>query len=213
MFTPFDWLLILFLITNLMVLGSSRFKYLIKALAIQGSSLGYYTLILYYYTRNLHFLIVGVLIVGIKGIAFPTLLLRTIKRHSHDFEISPLISYAKSLSFGVIALLFSLWLSSRLPFYSEHASIALPISFFTIFVGIFIIVFRKKAITQGVGYIVFENGINLLTIELVGDIPLLVEFGVLLDAFVAVLIINLAINNISRHFNHININKLRSLRG
>ena len=48
---------------------------------------------------------------------------------------------------------------------------------------------------------------------LVGEIPALVELGVLLDAFVAVFVMGIAIYHISREFDHIDVDQLDTLKG
>jgi hydrogenase-4 component E len=50
-------------------------------------------------------------------------------------------------------------------------------------------------------------------IAAVGEIPLLVEFGVLLDVFVGVFVMGIAINHINREFDHIDADQLSSLKG
>ena len=84
---------------------------------------------------------------------------------------------------------------------------------FTILVGLFLIVSRKKAISQVLGYLVMENGIYVLGIWMVVEIPMLVELGVLLDAFVAVFVMGIATYHISREFDHIDVDQLDSLKG
>ena len=83
----------------------------------------------------------------------------------------------------------------------------------TLLIGLFVIVSRRKAITQVLGYIVVENGIYALGVALVGDVPLLVELGVLLDVFVAVFIMSIAAYHISREFDHIDVDQLDRLKG
>ena len=82
-----------------------------------------------------------------------------------------------------------------------------------VLVGLFLIVSRRKAITQVLGYIVAENGIYALGVALVGGVPLLVELGVLLDVFVAVFIMSIAAYHISREFDHIDVDQLDRLKG
>jgi hydrogenase-4 component E len=72
---------------------------------------------------------------------------------------------------------------------------------------------RRKTLTQCIGYIVFENGIYIFGMAVAGEIPLLVELGLLLDACVAVLVMGIAIYRISREFDHMDADKLRTLRG
>ena len=88
----------------------------------------------------------------------------------------------------------------------------MPAGLFTVWTGLFMIVARRKAITQVLGFIVLENGIFTLGIVLVEAMPLLVELGVLLDIFVAVFVMGIIVFNINREFDHINTDQLAALR-
>jgi hydrogenase-4 component E len=91
--------------------------------------------------------------------------------------------------------------------------LTVPVGLATMLIGLFVIVSRRKAITQVLGYIVVENGIYAVGVALVGGVPLLVELGVLLDVFVAVFIMSIAAYHISREFDHIDVDQLDRLRG
>ena len=82
----------------------------------------------------------------------------------------------------------------------------------SILVGLFLIVARKKAISQVLGFVVMENGIYTFGVGLVRESPLLVELGVMLDVFVAVFVMGIAIFHISREFDHIDTHELTTLK-
>jgi hydrogenase-4 component E len=72
---------------------------------------------------------------------------------------------------------------------------------------------RKKAITQVIGYLVIENGIFLFGSATVSEIPFLIEAGLLLEVFVAIFVMGIAIHQINREFNDIDTDKLNVLKG
>ena len=63
------------------------------------------------------------------------------------------------------------------------------------------------------GYLTLENGIYIFGLAIVSGIPMLVELGVLMDMFVAVFVMGIAIFRISREFDHIDAAQLTSLKG
>jgi len=65
---------------------------------------------------------------------------------------------------------------------------------------------------QVVGYLVLENGSYIFGVALAQDEPFLVEMGVLLDIFVAVFAMGIAIFHINREFDHIDVDQLTSLK-
>jgi hydrogenase-4 component E len=78
--------------------------------------------------------------------------------------------------------------------------------------GLFLIVARRTALTQALGYLVMENGIYAFGVGLVEGTPMLLELGILLDVFVAVFVMGIAIFHISREFDHIDTDRMTTLR-
>jgi hydrogenase-4 component E len=91
-------------------------------------------------------------------------------------------------------------------------SLLVPVALSTILIGLFLIVSRKKALSQVLGYLVFENGIFTFGVGAAYEAPVLVEMGVLLDVFVAVFVMGIAIFHISREFDSIDTTRLETLR-
>jgi hydrogenase-4 component E len=83
---------------------------------------------------------------------------------------------------------------------------------FTIFSGLLLIVGRKTALLQVIGYLALENGIYAFGVAVVQEAPLLVEMGVLQDMFVAVFVMGIIIFHISREFDHIETDRLAALK-
>ncbi|MBI3724621.1 hypothetical protein HY251_11795 [bacterium] len=59
----------------------------------------------------------------------------------------------------------------------------------TILVGMLVMLGRQKIVTKVVGLLLMENGVILAILGLTHGMPLLVEFGIALDVFVAVQIL------------------------
>ena len=87
-----------------------------------------------------------------------------------------------------------------------------PVAFFSIFAGLFLIVSRKRAVNQVLGFLVLENGIYTFGVGVAARTPLLVEVGVLLDVFVAVFVMGITIFHINREFDHIDTDRLSTLK-
>ena len=70
---------------------------------------------------------------------------------------------------------------------------------------------RRKALTQALGFLIFENGITAFGAGMMLEYGLLVELGILLDVFVLVFIMGIAVFRISREFQHIDSDRLNKL--
>ena len=74
----------------------------------------------------------------------------------------------------------------------------MPAAIANVLLGFLLLVARRKAITQVVGYLVLENGVFVFGLGLAAEQPILVELGVLLDLLVGVFVMGIAIHHISR---------------
>jgi hydrogenase-4 component E len=128
-------------------------------------------------------------------------------------EVYPFVGFTSSLIAGGAALSVAIALSARLPLPDQlQSALVFPGALFMIFVGFFLIVSRRTALSQVLGYLVLENGIFLCGIALIHDEPVLIEMGVLLDVFVAVFIMGIMIFHIQREFDHIETDQLSALK-
>jgi hydrogenase-4 component E len=207
-----DAALVLVPLTTIMTLASSRLIFCIRLVALQGMALALLPLGMHDGSElRVWFLVAGTL--AVKGILLPRLLLRTRRQADVPREVEPYVGFGASILVGVLMLAASFWLSSHLPVPEAAAStLALPMSFFGIFAGLFLIVARRKALTQVLGYLVMENGIYTFGVTFVRHQPLLVEMGVLLDLLVGVFVMGIAIFRISQEFAHIDSDQLSVLR-
>ncbi len=204
--------LVLSALTDVRLLGSSRLMALIGTVALQGLLLGLLPLLLHAGALTPHLWAMAVAGVGLKAVVFPYLLRRAVRETDVQHEASPIVGYSLSLLAGLLLLGLSAWLGSRLPLPRAGLSpLVVPVAFFTLLCGLFLIVTRRKAITQVLGYLVFENGVFAFGTSIAHDQPLLVETGVLLDLFVAVLVMGIAVFHIQREFDHIDVDRLAEL--
>ena len=208
-----DFILVLVLLTNLKLLGSSRLGACIRVAAIQGVLLG--ILPWWAHGHPAAFRVLGVTVgtVILKGVVFPWLLFRALREAEVSREVEPFVGYVPSLLFGLGGLSTAFWLSTRLPLTSAvHSSLLVPAALFGIFAGLFLIISRKRAVNQVLGFLVLENGVFTFGAGVIGETSLLVEVGVLLDVFVAVFVMGIMIFHINREFDHIDTDRLSSLK-
>ena len=199
-------LLFLLLLNNLLLLGTDRLAGMNKLVAVQGCLLAALLI-------SLDHLLIGVAILLIKGVGLPLLLRRTHLRIGAPSSVPPHLPYAAAVLAGMIGLVFALWLEKQLP---------LPQGFFppfllatalgTLFCGLLLVIGRASALSQVMGYLVTENGIFLLGTPLMSAGAVWFELTLLLDLFVAVFVMGVAINHISSKFETIDVGRFRSLR-
>lgn len=199
-------------LTNLVLLGTSRIGLCIRMVAFQGVGLALLPLLGHGELEIMALVISGATAL-LKGWIFPLLLFRSLESAHVRAEVEPYVGFSNSLLFGVAALAVSVWLGRRVPVPGPGVpQLLTPVAFFTILVGLFGIVTRRKAVSQVVSYLVLENGIFAFGAVALRKAQLLVEMGILLDVFVAVFVMGIAIFRINREFDHIDADRLASLK-
>ncbi|MDR3641612.1 MAG: hydrogenase-4 component E [Humidesulfovibrio sp.] len=207
-----ELILVGLVLTNLVLLGTSRIGLCIRMVAFQGVGLALLPLLGHGEFTPTALFISGATAL-LKGWIFPLLLFRSLESAHVRAEVEPYVGYSNSLLFGVAALAISVWLGSRMPLPGSGVpQLLTPVAFFTILVGLFGIVTRRKAVSQVVNYLVLENGIFAFGAVALHKAQFLVEMGILLDVFVAVFVMGIAIFRINREFDHIDADRLALLK-
>jgi hydrogenase-4 component E len=207
-----DPLLVVVLLLNLFLLGTTRLRAVIGGSALQGVVLGVLAFIVHGHAAVAPFL-VALGAIAVKGFLIPRFLYKAMRDAAIHREVEPFIGFIPSLLLGALGTGLSVLFAQTLPLVPDHrATLLLPTSFATVLTGFIILTTRRKAITQVVGYLVLENGIFVMGLALLEAMPLLVEAGVLLDLFVGIFVMGIIINHISREFSSMDTARLSSLK-
>ena len=114
---------------------------------------------------------------------------------------------------AALLVALSFVISAHLPLpVTVVSQLLLPAAFSTLLLGLLLLITHSKAVTQVIGYLVVENGIYLVSICLIVEMPLLVEMGILLDVFVGVFVMGIVIFRINREFDHMDTHNLTALK-
>jgi hydrogenase-4 component E len=212
MHNAIDPLLVVVLLLNFFMLGTSRLRAAISGSATQGVMLGILTILVHGHF-SLQPVLIAVGAVLLKAVVIPIIMLRAMREAAIRREIEPFIGFIPSLLLGALGTGLSLVFARTLPLAPEHlGSLLIPASLSTVFTGFLLLVTRKKAITQVVGYLILENGIFIMGLSLVEAMPFMVEAGVLLDLFVGIFVMGIIIEHISREFSSLDTARLSSLK-
>lgn len=207
-----DPLLVILLLVNFFLLGTSRLRALISGSAVQGVLLGALVISVHgEITVQAALIAIGTIV--LKSIVIPSMLSRAMRDVAIHREVEPVVGFVPSLLLGGLGTGLSLVFARTLPLGREQvASLLVPAALATAFTGFLLLATRRKAITQVVGYLALENGVFVMGLTLVEAMPLLVEIGVLLDLVVAIFVMGIIIEHISREFSSIDTTRLTSLK-
>jgi len=206
-----DVIMLTVILLNFYILGSSRLGACVQVVALQGAILSCLPPLLHGLVPHAIFLAISAFL--LKGLVIPWLLFRAIKTVKIKREIEARIGYVASLMLGALVTGSAFIFGDQLPLITAHVhSLVMPTVMTTLAMGFLVLITRMKAITQVLGYLIFENGIFLFGILLSEAMPIMVEAGVLLDMLVAIFIMGIVMNHINREFSSINTEKLCLLR-
>lgn len=176
----------------------------VRLLVIQGLALAALVATLGAREGHAEVLVMAVVLAAVKGVALPWALLRTAAATGETGE-SPgdanpvlgilaaagltMLAYAVSQPVvGAVRALRTNGGAEASPV-DEATALAVPVGMALVLIGLAILLLRRTALSQLVGFLVLDNGIATVAVLTSGGLPLTVELGVLLDVLLVILIL------------------------
>jgi hydrogenase-4 component E len=201
------------LLCALVILWRRHVPAYIAAFRWQSMALGFVGAVVAWRGHVPELFLVAVIIVVIKGMAVPLMLQRMEARFPTGQELRPIVNTEASLlisgCLAVAAYEISRPLASVVNLPTRGG---LPLAMALILVSLFVVVSRRKATTQIVGFLMLENGIALLALLGAYGVPLVVELGVFLDALLGVLVMQVIVYRIHETFDSVDVEQLNRLK-
>jgi hydrogenase-4 component E len=204
-----------FLLAAVLIVWRRELRAIVKLLAWQGLALAAIPLTEGIYQDDAALIIVGVVVLLLRAVALPLLLMRAVGTEAHERrESTPLVNTTTSLL--VTAALTILAYAVTRPIIAldpSPATRAVPAAFAVILIAVFVMVSRRRAVSQAVGFMMLDNGIAATAFLITAGVPLIVELGASLDVLFAVLVLGLLTGHMRRTFGGTDLDQLRELRG
>jgi hydrogenase-4 component E len=159
--------------------------------------------------QNLLFILLETLL--FKTLVIPLFMKSVIRKNKITREAEPFVSHFVSLAV-ITLLLVGAYLGASTINIGNLDIVFFVVAVSTVFVGLFIIISRKKLITHVMGYLVIENGIFILSLAVGNEMPMMVNTGILLDIFVSILVLGIFVNKIGDVFKEQDVEQLNHLR-
>ncbi len=184
----------------------------IAAFTAQSVALAATVAVIARFTGSAELWVVAAMFLAVKGVVMPLLLKRMERRFGESRELDPYVNTATSLVIGGLLVLFAYIVTRPVVEVSQLPTRAgMPLAMGLIFVSLLVIISRKKALTQVIGFLMLENGIALLAALGTYGIPLIVEVGVFLDALMGFLVMQIVVYRIQETFESLDIEQLNRL--
>lgn len=163
----------------------------IRALALQGLAVGSIPVIAGIQRDDTVLVAVGLGVIALRAVAFPRLLRAKLRGEpGEERESTPFVNTTTSLlaaaALTVVAYAVSRPLVTLAP---SPATRAVPVGFAVVLIGVFLLVSRRNALSQIIGFLVLDNGIDAVAFLATLGVPVVVELGASLDVLFALVIL------------------------
>jgi hydrogenase-4 component E len=158
--------------------------------------------------------VTAALTVALKGLLIPWFLMRVIDRIGIRREIEPFLNVPVSLLVCVGLTVVGYRVSTGFPEGVRgvsHHLIGVALSL--LLIGLFLMVTRKKAISQILALMMIENAVFLVAAGITTGMPFVVELGISFDVILAVLILGVMVGRIVDRFESMDVSRLSKLKG
>ncbi len=169
-------------------------------------------------TANAHgdasLICIAMMIGTLKALGVPFFLLKTSEKLNVHRDVGAMITPPLAMHLSIVLFALSFVLTQNIPtpqlvvngWYGAAAGISL------LFTGLVIMLTRRLAIGQILGFLVIENGIYVFALTQTLGMPMLVEMGILLDMLVGVMVCGVLVFKIQKSFEHIDVALLTDLK-
>lgn len=185
----------------------------VRVFAVQSALIAILSAVVALYTGSSELLAVGLALCLVKTVMIPRVLNRLVANIGVQRFAAPYLNTAPALIVAALLTILAFYIMAPIAVSNPlPTGDAIPLAFACVLIGLFIMVNRRRAVTQVLGFLVLENGIFLLALLATYGVPFIVELGVFLDILVAVLIMEVFVYRIKDNFDSIDVARLRELK-
>lgn len=203
----------LILLTSFGLLVQRRVYGLLHIFAWQGVFLSISTAIVGYSAGLNHLYISAALTLVIKVFALPYILYVLIHKLRIKKEVEDMVNIPTTMLIGIAIVIFSYHLTAPVRELSTlmiRSTLAVALS--TVLLGLLMMITRKKAVTQIIGFLALENGLFFAATSATYGMPLVVELGVALDILIAAFIFGMFFFQIRTTFDSLDLKEMEKLK-
>jgi hydrogenase-4 component E len=202
------------LVTAYLMVAQKALFVTIRLYGVQSILLGVVAVAMGLTDHRSHLFIGAALTIGLKGVFIPWFLMRIIDRIGIHREIEPYLNAPSSLliclGLTVLGYRASTGLADGGQGVTHHV---IGVSLSMLLMGLFLMVSRRKAVTQILALLTVENAVFLVALGATSGMPLVVELGISFDVILAVLVLGILVHRIVDRFESMDVSRLSKLKG
>ena len=195
------------------MLAQRRVVTLIDLFAAQGLVLALSTAVVAYTTTQPHLYQSVALTLLLKVFLLPWLLYRMVRKLDVRWEFEGLVNIPATMLIGIVLVVFAFNLAlpiSRLASTVTRSTLGIAIA--SVMLSFLMMIVRRKAIPQVIGFLAMENGLFFAATSATYGMPMIVELGIALDVLVGTFIFGIFFFQIRETFDSLDIHHLEKLR-
>ncbi len=201
------------LLLSFAMLTQRRVLSLINLFAAQGLALTLSTGIVAFGTGQRHLYWSAGLSLALKVVLLPWILHRLIRKLDVRWDVEGLINVPTTMLIGIVLVVFSFNLALPITQLATTVSRAtLGIAMASVMLSFLMMITRRKAIPQVIGFLAMENGLFFAATSATYGMPMVVELGVALDVLVGMLILGVFFFQIREQFDSLDLKHLEKLK-
>jgi len=206
-----DGLAALMLLISFALLAQHRMLSVLHWFAAQGLLLAITAAVVAYSSGEHELYISAIMTFLLKGLLLPWMLWRVIRELHVHREVEPLLNSGLTMVIAVAVTLFSFHVIQPIQVTADlvsHNSMAIATA--CVLLSMLMMITRKKAITQVIGFLAVENSLFFAAIGATNGMPLVVEIGIAFDVLIAALIFGLFFFHIRDTFDSMEIDTMNA---
>jgi len=195
------------------MLAQRRVVSLIDLFSAQGLALASSTAIVAYATSQPHLYFSAGLTLVLKVALLPWILHRLVRKLDVKWDVEPLINVPTTMIIGLVLVVFSFNLAVPIAQLASTVTRAtLGIAMATVMLSFLMMITRRKAIPQVIGFLSMENGLFFAATSATYGMPMVVELGIALDVLVGMLILGVFFFQIREQFDSLDLKHMEKLK-
>jgi len=203
----------LLLLLAFAMLTQRRILSLINLFAAQGFVLVLSTLVVAYSTHQSHLYYSAMLTLVLKVLLLPWIMHRLIRALNVRWDVETLINMPATMLIGIVLVIFAFNLATPISqFAGTITKSTLGIATACILLAFLMMITRRKAVSQVIGFLAMENGLFFAATSATYGMPMVVELGIALDVLVATFIFGVFFFHIRETFESLDIHHLEKLK-
>lgn len=208
-----SFLAALVLLTAFAMLAQRRMYGLVNLFAWQGLFLSINTAIVGFVAGKHHLYISSLLTLSLKVILLPYILHVLIRKLKVHKEVEMVVNIPMTMLIGIALVIFSYYLTAPVMELSTLVTRStLAVALATVMIGLLMMITRRHAVTQIIGFLAMENGLFFAATSATYGMPLVVELGVALDILIAAFIFGIFFFHINTTFDSLDVDQMARLK-